>query len=325
MTGRTGWGNIKRVEKVSVSVVIPCYNAAPWLGEALDCLIAQTRGDWEAIVVDDGSTDGSAKVASEYAARDKRIRLIQQPNAGVGSARNHGAREARGRWLVFFDADDLLHSEFIEVMTGVLDANPGANGCACEYDLFDDAGMNLKHPLPGESERLRVQDMYGGSAWTIHAGMVTRELFDKVGGFDTSLKNSDDWDYWLRALVHGDFIAVRRTLAHYRRHPTQKSRNYLRIARHVKIVTDKFGRMHPEFVDRYGRRRFRHGVYRLMMSYAWLARRDGLNGLSLQISLEALAVMPPSASAIRHWILFWTPLFLINFYRKLRGLEALSR
>ncbi|MCE5231361.1 glycosyltransferase family 2 protein, partial [bacterium] len=301
------------------------YNCEKWLGPALDSLIAQTRADWEAVVVDDGSTDDSAAVAREYAARDPRIRLVQQPNGGVGSARNHGAREAKGRRLVFFDADDLLHPEFIRVMSGVLDANPGANGCACEYNLFDDSGMDLLHPLPGKSDRLCVADMYDGAAWTIHAGMITRELFDTVGGFDTSLKNSDDWDFWLRALVHGDFIAVRQTLAHYRRHPAQKSRNYRRIARHQKIVTDKFLRMYPEFVDRYGRRKFQEGVYRLMMSYAWLARRDGLIGASIRISLEALAASPWSLAVIKHWIVFWTPLFLINFYRGLRGQEALDR
>ncbi|MEN6627596.1 MAG: glycosyltransferase family A protein [Candidatus Sumerlaeia bacterium] len=308
----------------AVSFVIPCYNCAPWLGAALESLVAQTSPDWEAIVVDDGSTDDSAAVAADYAARDGRVRLIRQPNAGVGAARNSGAREASGRRLVFFDADDLMHPEFVEVMSGVLDAHPDAIGCACEYDLFDDSGARLPHPLPAGGERLTVRDMFNGAAWTIHAGMIRRELFDKVGGFDTTLKNSDDWDFWLRSLVHGDFIAVRRILAHYRRHPAQKSRNYLRIARHQRIVTDKFRRLYPEIVERYGPRRYREGVYRLMMSYAWLARRDGMDGIAARIAFEALAVAPTDPAVIRHWAVFWMPRCLINFYRRVRGLEPLA-
>lgn len=313
------------MDSIAVSIVMPCYNCAPWLGAALESLIAQTRADWEAIVVDDGSTDRSAEIAAEYATCDPRIHLIRQANAGVGSARNAGAKAARGRRLVFFDADDLLHPSFVETMVATMEANPGVLGCACQYDLFDDSGMNRVHPLPGTGERLGVHDMFSGSAWTIHAGMVDRDLFERVGGFDTTLKNADDWDFWLRSLVHGDFVAVRQTLAHYRRHPTQKSRNYLRIARHVRIVTDKFHHMHPEHVDSFGRRRFRDGVYRLMMSYAWLARRDGLKRVAWRISFEALALAPADPAILRHWIVFWTPDFLINFYRRLRGLKPLEK
>lgn len=322
MTGRAGWGNIKRVKNIGVSVAIPCYNCAPWLGAALDSLLAQTRGDWEAIVVDDGSTDASAEVAAEYAARDGRIRLLRQPNGGVGSARNTGARAARGRWLVFLDADDLIHAEFIEAMAGVIEAAPDAIGSVCQFDLFDEKGTGAMRPLPGSGARVGLNDILGGSAWTIHAGMVGRELFEKIGGFDTALKNADDWDFWLRALVHGDFVAVRRTLAHYRQHPAQKSRNFPRIAHHVRIVTDKFRRLFPEAVERFGAGRFREAALRQMIGYAWIARREGLDRQALKIHMEVLSMRPP-LMIVGKIVQIWTPLWIINFYRRLRGLRPI--
>lgn len=308
------------MDSIAVSVVIPCYNCAPWLGAALDSLLAQTRGDWEAIVVDDGSTDASAQVAGEYAARDGRIRLVRQPNGGVGAARNTGVREARGRWLVFLDADDLLHAEFIAAMAGAIESNPDAIGSVCQFDLFDARGTGAMRALPGDGARVGLGDILGGSAWTIHAGMVGRGLFEKIGGFDTTLKNADDWDFWLRALVHGEFVAVRRTLAHYRQHPAQKSRNFKRIAHHVRLVTDKFRRMHPEAVARYGAARMRRDVFRQMLGYAWVARREGCGRQAFAIHREILSMLPPPAVMLKIAML-WMPLRLINFYRRARGLK----
>lgn len=96
------------------SIIIPVYNVAPYLRECLDSVLAQTFTDWEAICVDDGSTDGSGAILDEYAAKDKRFRVIHQKNAGVSVARNVALDSAMGEWLSFVDADDLLLNESIE-------------------------------------------------------------------------------------------------------------------------------------------------------------------------------------------------------------------
>ena len=95
------------------SIIIPVYNVAPYLRECLDSVLAQTFTDWEAICVDDGSTDGSDTILDEYAAKDSRLRVIHQPNAGVSAARNKALDVARGAWLCFLDADDLLQEDFL--------------------------------------------------------------------------------------------------------------------------------------------------------------------------------------------------------------------
>lgn len=97
-----------------ITVIIPVYNAEKYLRRGLDSLLAQTCGDWEAVCIDDGSTDGSAAVLEEYAARDARFRVLRQENSGVSAARNRGIREARGEWVTFLDADDWFSPELIE-------------------------------------------------------------------------------------------------------------------------------------------------------------------------------------------------------------------
>lgn len=99
------------------SIVIPVYNVAPYLRECLDSVLAQTFTDWEAICVDDGSTDGSGALLDEYAARDRRFRVIHQKNAGVSVARNTALEVARGEWFLFLDGDDVLRADALELLT----------------------------------------------------------------------------------------------------------------------------------------------------------------------------------------------------------------
>lgn len=100
----------------SFSIVIPVYNIAPYLRMCLDSVLLQTFTDWEAICVDDGSTDGSGEILDEYAAKDKRFRVVHQMNAGVSSARNKALDESHGDWLMFCDSDDAFAPETLEIL-----------------------------------------------------------------------------------------------------------------------------------------------------------------------------------------------------------------
>jgi glycosyltransferase involved in cell wall biosynthesis len=102
-----------------VSVIVPIYNVEAWLPACLDSLLGQSLKAWEAILVDDGSTDGSAKIAADYAAGDSRFKLVQQKNTGLGGARNTGCRHARGEYLCFLDSDDLLGRNALQGMLEV--------------------------------------------------------------------------------------------------------------------------------------------------------------------------------------------------------------
>lgn len=104
------------------SIIIPVYNVAPYLRECLDSVLAQTFADWEAICVDDGSTDGSGAILDEYAARDPRLRIFHQPNAGVSAARNKALDEAKGEYVTFLDGDDVVDQDWLKVFSEVIDS-----------------------------------------------------------------------------------------------------------------------------------------------------------------------------------------------------------
>ena len=101
---------------MKISVILPCYNAAHYLEECLDSLLAQTMGDFEALLVDDGSKDDTLSIAKKYAARDARIQVLHQDNAGVSAARNRALGQAKGEWATFVDGDDILPPNAFETL-----------------------------------------------------------------------------------------------------------------------------------------------------------------------------------------------------------------
>lgn len=208
---------------MKVSVVVPAYNAAATLGEALDSLIAQTFQDWEAVVVDDGSTDGTAEIARSYGARDPRIRLVVQDNGGESAARNTGVREARCDWLLFLDADDWVAPKHLERMTGALAANPSLDAVLCRSVRVAANGTQVSDNFDPPAGDL-FPTLAKRAAFPVHACVVRRALVIGVGLFDTSLRKSPDWDLWQRVARAGaSFGSVGEVLAYYRMQPASAS------------------------------------------------------------------------------------------------------
>lgn len=121
------------------SVIVPCWNLAPWIGACLDSVRAQTFADWECVVADDGSTDGSAAILDGIAAADGRFRILHRPHAGVGAARNAALEAARGERILFLDGDDVLAPEALARVDGVFAAHPGVSAVRFGYERFEDA------------------------------------------------------------------------------------------------------------------------------------------------------------------------------------------
>ena len=183
--------------QLPVSVIIPAYRARATLGETLASLIAQTHEAWEAIIVDDGSDDGTLELAREWAETDARMRVLKRPHRGVSAARNAGLDEARHAWAVFLDADDTLAPDFLAVMTGRLLSEPRLDVVVCHSVLVDPSGRRL-----AEREVLPPADPFPWLAtrcpFDIHACIVRRSLVRSVGAFDESLVTCEDWDLWIR-------------------------------------------------------------------------------------------------------------------------------
>jgi len=207
---------------MNVSVVIPARNAAETLGEALASLRAQTLPDWEAIVVDDGSHDGTATIAVTFAARDARILHVSQPQMGVSAARNTGISLARFDWLLFLDADDWLSPLHLERMTAALVSDPDLDAVHCGWARVTPDGQIVDKAYRKAGDLFAL--LARGPAFVIHACIVRRSLVEAIGGFDTSLRTCEDWDLWQRIARTGARIgAIDDVLALYRMRPSSAS------------------------------------------------------------------------------------------------------
>ncbi|QLH73064.1 glycosyltransferase [Rhodopseudomonas palustris] len=186
------------------SIVVPTYNQAQYLGACLDSIASQTDGDWEAIVVDDGSTDGSAALADNYAARDPRFRVIHQPNGGVASALNEGLRQARGQWIHWLSSDDLFDPRKLEINREQIRQHPDCKFFFSFFRLLRESTQELSDhglwgPLPDRESQIPTLFFRNYiSGITI---CVERTAWQSVGSFDPSLRYAQDYDMWLRLLA----------------------------------------------------------------------------------------------------------------------------
>lgn len=214
-----------------VSIVIPAFNSAAFIAAAVDSLLAQNVGDWEAVIVDDGSTDDTALVAQRAAGTDRRIRFVSQPNSGTAEARNTGAALAQAEWLLFLDADDELLPDYIECQMAFAESHRGFDIYSCNAMLERPDGTRRKFWSDARSRRehsLKAEDQIRESSILIMS-LVSRSAFDRLGGFRSL--HSEDYDFWLRALLDGArHIYNPAALAVYRRHEGQRTRSLVKEA-----------------------------------------------------------------------------------------------
>ncbi len=187
-----------------VSVIVPCFNAAPWLGEAIESVLAQTHPAIETIVVDDGSTDESVAVARRYAPRG--VQVVTQPNRGASAARNHGLRLARGAFIQFFDADDVLGPEKIALQLRLLADSPEGCIAAGPWARFhDDRKLAVTTPEENWRDAAPVDwltlNFAGRGMMPPAAWLAPRTLVVQAGPWDERLSLNDDGEYFCRVLL----------------------------------------------------------------------------------------------------------------------------
>jgi glycosyltransferase involved in cell wall biosynthesis len=203
-----------------ISVIMPCYNARPYVEEAVGCVLGQTYPEVELIVIDDGSNDGSREVLEGLVAvHSGRIRLLLQNRVGPYPARNHGLRYANGEFIAFLDADDTWLPDFLESLYKTLDGGE-ADLAYCGWQNFGDGAPGTEAYIPpAYEEGDPVTEFLSTCPWPIHAALVRRTVIDAVGGFSEQRFSSMDYDLWLRILGHTRrMVRVPEVLAFYRWH-----------------------------------------------------------------------------------------------------------
>src|SRR5215212_5734357 len=208
-----------------VSIVIPCYNQAHFLGEAIQSVLSQGYQDFEVIVVDDGSQDGTQDVARRFADKDPRVKLIRQENRGLAAARNRGLAESGGEYVVFLDSDDRLLVKALEVGVRELASHPGCAFVSGQYRAVAADGTLLWKPHEPPIERdgylVLLQYCFGMPAVV----MYRRWVFGEVGGFDGTVDAAADWDLYLRIARRFPFYHHGQIVAGYRQHGTSMNQN----------------------------------------------------------------------------------------------------
>lgn len=188
-----------------VSVVIPSYNRREYLIEAIESVLRQTYAPIEIIVVDDGSTDGSAEAARAFG---ERVRVIEQPNSGVSAARNAGISAAQGEFVAHLDGDDLMARDCVEARVGLLAADGGLGICVGSYRVTDSKGVptgRIDPPRtapPGDHFRLALRGNWGATCGVVYR----RRALELCGGFDPLLKVCEDWDLFIRICARFRFV-----------------------------------------------------------------------------------------------------------------------
>lgn len=189
-----------------IAIVTPAHNVAPHIATALRSVLRQTHDDWTMVVVDDGSTDNTGAIAREFA--NRRLRVVRQDNLGVSAARNTGLRHVDGDAVLFLDGDDWLAPDALERLARTLDASPWAIAAVGAYARVDAAGHAHAPVKPAEGALLRpllVRNRFinGGHVLLRRDGLTT------AGGFRTDLSFGEDWEFWVRVAMQGEFAAVR--------------------------------------------------------------------------------------------------------------------
>jgi glycosyltransferase involved in cell wall biosynthesis len=188
---------------MKISVIIPCYNSAQWVGGAVESVLKQTRTADEIIVVDDGSSDDPAAALRVFG--DK-VRLGRRENGGLSAARNTGVREASGDWFLFLDADDKLFPDALEELERT--ATKSGAGVAYGFALQRNDESAKLHSLPraaGSPPAPAAAAFWWTPIATAGCALISRELNEKVGGFDENFRQVEDAEYWLRCGVTAPF------------------------------------------------------------------------------------------------------------------------
>lgn len=209
-----------------VSVVMPAYNARRYVAEAIDSVLAQNFADFEFLIIDDGSTDGTGDLLQDYSGRDRRIRVINQPNSGVGAALNRGIEQSRGRYIARMDSDDACMPDRFEKQVDYLNRNPDCVLVGCRVLMIDQDGCPLFEMESVQTTHEQIDRLLMEARWSIvHPSvMMQTNVVRKVGGYNNDLVPVEDHDLFLRLAEVGKLANLPEILLKYRKHPMNSVR-----------------------------------------------------------------------------------------------------
>lgn len=299
-----------------VSIITPVYNQAEYLAATIESVLAQDYGQIEYIVIDDGSSDDSLAVAQRYAGAG--VTVLTQPNSGQAATLNKGWSMAQGQILAYLSSDDCLQPNAVAAMVAALQQAPQASVAYCDFWLIDASGQRLRTVRTEDFDARRLSvDLVcqpGPGAF------FRRAVFDATGGWNPALRQVPDYEFWLRALRHGNFVRVPQALADYRIHEGSASFRVMALERAeeiVAVVTD-FWRGDERSPD--ARRARARALAIASKNHA----QSGRQGLALRRLVQALRQSPALGLEPALWRQVLVGFLRRAYYRARTGLKQRS-
>lgn len=213
----------------TVSVIIPAYNRAHVIGQAIQSVLGQTRQDFEIIVIDDASIDNTEETVRSFT--DSRIRYLRhEQNYGAPQARNSGAEAAAGSFLAFLDSDDIWYPEYLERQLGLLAALPPTVGMSC-CNMMQKIGDGYRVVGPGMRSLTFDENLIHADGICASSFVTRKEAFQSIAGFDVDFSSFQDFDFLLRMASKYQIAAIDEALFEYRLGNDSISRNMLSKAK----------------------------------------------------------------------------------------------
>ncbi|MBF2072891.1 MAG: glycosyltransferase [Synechococcales cyanobacterium C42_A2020_086] len=288
----------------TISVLMPVYNAQRYVAQAVESILNQSFGDFEFLIIDDGSTDRSLKILQRYANQDPRIRLISRPNTGYVKALNELLALAQGEFLARMDADDVAMPNRFAQQVKFLRQHPEVLCVGGAQDWIDDAGRFLLHHPEAETDAEIQQLALSGQTPINHpSAMMRRTAVLQVGGYDEALHPSEDLDLWLKLGEIGQLANLPETVLQYRQHDrsvserlqtlqTEQRRRCCERAWERRGITGSFHESEPwRPIDPPSRLRF-------MTMYGWWFFHAGKRNAAIIYGLKAIRALP---TAVDGW------------------------
>jgi glycosyltransferase involved in cell wall biosynthesis len=195
-------------KKPKISVVMPVYNCAQYLEEALASLLIQTFDDFEILAINDGSTDDSLKILEKYAKIDSRLKILSQKNSGIVKALNRGIKESRADYIARMDGDDISFPNRFTDQVKILDADPEVVLVAGNFEVIDQASEFLYRGLVVPDNDYLQRAFYLRNAIAHGSVMFRKSVVQRIGGYSDKCGPTEDLELWMRLLKEGDFAAT---------------------------------------------------------------------------------------------------------------------
>lgn len=297
-----------------VSVIMPAYNARPYIGEAINSVLSQDYPYIELIVVDDGSTDGTAAYAEEFG---DQVRVFRQANAGVAAARNKGLAEAKGGLIAFLDADDLWCPGKLSAQVAYLEKNPEIGGVYGKFIRWEGlADGTFPPPLmeQKDSSNVSIIAAHSGSIYRellfdnivhIITAVIRRSAIEDIGGFDEGLRTGEDYDLWLRMSLTYRMDKLDRTLAYYRVHPQSTTAVPRAENNEYKVLMRILERAGPAGAGGAWKadKELRERLFRLCFSHGYFHYWRGSPAVAKNAFYQAIMHSPLRPRAFIYWVL----------------------